>query len=51
MRRHERRWRRLIRGDPPRPDERLRREGFDHVRVLDRVAADAVAAVRFGVRR
>ncbi|HEX2103350.1 MAG TPA: AAA family ATPase [Solirubrobacteraceae bacterium] len=48
MRRHERRWGRLVEGAPPHPRPGLLAEGFDGVRVLDRRAADAVAALRFG---
>jgi hypothetical protein len=48
MRRHERRWARLVGGTPPRPLRALLDEGFAEVRVLDRPAADAVAALRFG---
>jgi hypothetical protein len=51
MRRHERRWGRLVGGTPPRPRPALLGEGFADVRVLDRPAADAVAALRFGVTR
>ena len=49
MRRHERRWAALVTGAPPRPAPALLAEGFADVRVLDRAAADAVAALRFGV--
>jgi predicted kinase len=48
MRRHERRWARLVTGAPARPSPSLRAEGFADVRVLDRAAADAIAALRFG---
>ena len=48
MRRHERRWTRLVSGTPPRPRAMLLAEGFAHVRVLDRRAANAVEALRFG---
>src|SRR5919206_1597700 len=48
MRPHERRWARLVGGTPPRPLPALLDEGFADVRVLDRPAADAVAALRFG---
>ena len=48
MRRHERRWARLVAGRPRGPAPALMAEGFADVRVLDRAAANAVAAVRFG---
>ena len=48
MRRHERRWARMVDGTPPRALPALLDEGFAEVRVLDRPAADAVAALRFG---
>jgi predicted kinase len=48
MRRHERRWAGLVGGDPRRPSPALLAEGFADVRVLDRAAADSVAALRFG---
>lgn len=44
MRRHERRWRALI---APGTAQRLQREGFVGVHVLDRAGADAVGALRF----
>jgi predicted kinase len=47
MRRHERRWARMVRGTPPRPVPALSGEGFTDIRVLDRAAADAVAGLRF----
>jgi predicted kinase len=48
MRRHERRCADLVTGAPARPSSALLGEGFADVRVLDRAAADAVAALRFG---
>jgi predicted kinase len=49
MRRHERRWRRLVAPGPPaRPAAAVLDEGFDEVLVLDRAGADAVRRVRFG---
>jgi hypothetical protein len=50
MRRHERRWSRMVTGTPPRPTAALLAEGFADVRVLDRTAADAVASLRFARR-
>jgi hypothetical protein len=47
MRRHERRWAGLVAGEPPRTSAALLAEGFADVRVLDRVAADSVTALRF----
>jgi predicted kinase len=48
MRRHERRWRRVVGpGSPPRPSAVALREGFDDVLVLDRAGADAVQRIRF----
>jgi predicted kinase len=47
MRRHERRWARMVTGPPPRPLPALCAEGFTDVRVLDRRAADVVAGLRF----
>jgi predicted kinase len=47
MRRHERRWARMVTGTPPRPAPALLDEGFADVRVLDRPGADAIAGLRF----
>jgi hypothetical protein len=51
MRRHERRWARMVTGAPPRPSPALLAEGFTDLRVLDRSAADTVAALRFARAR
>jgi predicted kinase len=48
MRRHERRWAGLVVGEERRPSPALLAEGFADVRVLDRAAADGIAALRFG---
>jgi predicted kinase len=51
MRRHERRWRRLVTPERPvRPAAAVLGEGFDEVLVLDRAGADAVRRMRFGRR-
>jgi predicted kinase len=47
MRRHERRWARMVTSAPPRRLPALEAEGFTDVRVLARTAADAVAGLRF----
>jgi predicted kinase len=46
MRRHERRWARMVRRR--RPGAALLDEAFTDVRVLDRHAADRIVALRFG---